>query len=519
MKIIQDIKTALSHPDIDLSGIDLEQISSKLRFYENYAASKAQYLGNMVGMPRAFIRIVPVNIPRQTLYGSFAPVDACASISVAPAVKVGHEWVPDEDNIVATVIMSNRAMTEAFLNTHQHNGFPCEVRNLGGDPVKKPTPYFSRSDMYGAHLRDEIKKVQALIPELLSKAKVLLDPEVKLNKKNKQELASIAVQISRYVSSDDRFVLSCDSEHLQRDMLHIRSEILSTITHQLTGMAENYGIEFTGEYTSSGDNPFAYMFEKITNTVDANMSALFERYAQTCSQLEDRRAFVKKAKSYEEKNTYRKGMELGKCILNVSRPSGGHNFFFGEPTYETQYHALSFSFSAEENFAFDGDITYSEISQFLKVKMSNAQVMELLHQQLTGSWVKCTVTNMLGEQISVDELSISDEDFDFKIPTPARSGESDALSKNVEELIELLKGSSQSIKVREGIMALAEEIAKQLPGEGQARYDKYESAFKQMGGEIEAINQRRIEELMERLELKAPDVKKRMLLLLNNKGA
>lgn len=434
----------------------------------------------------AFLRLKPVSFAPQVLYGQNVSSDTALELSACSALKNAEgKWVPNENDILFKSLITERGVSDLAFNTQTCDIQPTQFIELNGMPVAKPEPRYTHSEQFGRHFYEEIGKARKALAIAQKEASRLQDSGVKLNKTEKEAIAGAQAQLERYARNGLAFCLEIDSEQAEKDVHHLKMEVLSSVTSHITKVAEQLTLKDT-----SGLSQIESTIEKVFNTRIRDRSklidvaTLIERYAPHykggagCSghrESEARKDIAHRANRYRNKHVLDlyDACELGKGGLKMSRPSTTQMTLFGDARAVQHFFNLSVSFSAEQARHF-GEVKTSAAIDFLEFYMTDYQMMELMRGSLAGDWVHATLARYCGQSVDFYRAAEEDDDHDeVKVEIPDLPDSSQQLLALVVALGTLVDSKSQSKKVRDDMVAVVNAIDELLESEINARDELY----------------------------------------------
>ena len=509
----QIIQTALDLDSVEKADLNIPLIRQHLAdLVQSSAEVSARVRRPQAGF--AFLRLKPVSFAPQVLYGQNVSSDTALELSACSAIRSeAGKWVPNEDDILFKSLITERGVSDLAFNTQTCAIQATQLIELNGMPIEKPTPRYTHSEQYGRHFYEEIEKARQALAAAQHEASRLQDTGVKLNKVEKEALAQAQSQLERYARSGLSFCIGIDSEQAEKDIHHLKMEVISSVTSHIVKVAEQLKLEDTSGL-STIESTIAKVFNsRIRDVVGlTDVATLIERYAphytngngkNSYRDSEDRKSILHSANRYRNKHVrdLYNACELGKGGLSMSRPSTTQMTLFGDARPVQHFFNLSVSFSGEQARHF-GEVTIRDAIEFMEFYMTDYQMMELMRGSLSGEWVHATLARYCGQSIDFYRAAEEDDDHDaVKVDIPDLPERSAQLTALVGTLGELLASKSQAKKVREDILQVVGAIDALLEDEIAQRDELYietrdemlakyqESALPQMERVLERVGQ------------------------------
>ncbi|TOJ31079.1 hypothetical protein CGI42_27225, partial [Vibrio parahaemolyticus] len=161
------------------------------------------------------------------MYGSHVPSDTINEISVCFAKAQDGKWVPDEDNVILRVAISERGLSDMTFDREKYKGEPANIIELNGVPLPKYEPKQTASGEYFKRLNDKHSNIRKEIEEALEEAERINSSTCLLNKKDKEKLQGFARKVYGYSTDDHAFDFEIIAEKLEQNAHHVRTEIAS----------------------------------------------------------------------------------------------------------------------------------------------------------------------------------------------------------------------------------------------------------------------------------------------------
>jgi len=511
MSLSTIIKNALACKQVSVSAsalVEVKAIQEKLR-----AVDTERQLSKDGNNSRAFsfIQLSPVKFDKQHLFGSHVKSDCAQELTVCPAKKNSEgDWVPDTDNLYFKTLISQRELSDAMFNVSKYEGQPITFTELNGSSVDAYIPSITPEDQYDTSVKEAIEDAQTAIRTALAQAQILLDPDVRLNKTNKEQLVKALGSLSRYSSQGFDFDLELVREHLEKDVHHIKTEIISSVTGYIQNLSKTLQLEYK---TNKVESYFKSFFELYASyKKKSGLEELLGKYYEYCS--EDEKALIQKQLNHhaDQKQMKRfKNAQIASGMLKIGNPQGSPEYFFGDARSVNSYFQMEFSFGVD-NVSDYGEVRFTSSSSLLTLQFTSYQLMELLQSSLQGHWVKTTLSRFMGVRVERPELKELEHD-EMQIDIPGKCPESIELSKLIDDALSIVNTKSTSMASRIAIDEKITLIAEKLNIESDARYEafsdaKYELSDKFMKKGIESVS-----DMLETVGERHPNLREKIMLL------
>ncbi len=518
MSIKNNIQDALANNDVDKSDLDLSAIESALADFIHLDERLNVFANPDNQKALSFVRLAPRKFSPRHLYGTHVKTDHALELSVCPAILNDKgEWIADEANAYIKALTTQRGLTDAVFSTSRHGGNPITYTEIQGQPVNYE-PSVSFYDQLFHRIEKKALKNKDWATNMLEEAKGLNKADVKLTKANKAVIKETVINLLRYVQNEGAFDADLAKEHLQKQMQDIKGEILSGITNAVMDTAEPL---LLGNNLKAGDNLFLdcfRMFGKTNNQDD--IGELIKRHADTFTDYQDK----EKAKSIRYSVNHITNRNIRKLsdvsepsqgLLDIGHPCGGRPYFFGDSSSVNTWFTFDFQFAAHELNEY-GELRYYDNVSALEVYLTEFQLMNLLQSSTTGAWIKCTLCRILGTGIPLPKEDDIAEHDPLRSTPPKESEHTAPLKALLNELDDLLKGSSTAQKTKVRILELSEEIATLFEVESQDKLNKNKENMIDMTEQHIKSSEGEILTILEKIEEKHPQIKQRLHKMLPN---
>ncbi len=515
----QILKNALKLDAVDKSDLDLALIRQHIHDLDEVSAE----ISKRISRPNAgfaFLRLKPVSFEPQKLYGQNVKSDNALELAACSAMlNDAGKWVPNENDILFTTLITERGISDLIFNVQSCKVEPTQITSLDGVPVATPTATYSHAEQYGGHFYETIDLARQAIATAKREAERLQDTGVKLNKTEKEELAEAQWQLDRYARSDLDFCIEIDSEQAEKDVHHLKMEVLSSITSHITKVAEPLRLVDKSSMQTIESTPEKVFRTRIRDVLKlGDVATLIRRYAphyepsdkaNAYRRGEDQKDILHLANRYENKHileTYR-NCELGKGSLSMTRPSTRGMTLFGDARSVQHYYTLSLQFSAERVRSF-GEVETQKALDLMQFSMTDFQIMELVRGSLAGDWVNATLAYYGQRSVHFSKDTETDQAHDVvKVDVPDLPDSSRQLAALVDELGSLLASKSQAKATREAILAAVEKIETLLDREVSERDELYKETRDTMLRKYQDSALPQMERVLERVGQLHPELK------------
>ncbi len=496
-----------------LSQIDRENIKELIKKAKTLNQYQKDIDAKDYSKSFVFMKITPKKVEPMYMYGSHVPSDTINEISVCFAKAQDGKWVPDEDNVILRVAISERGLSDMTFDREKYKGEPANIIELNGVPLPKYEPKQTASGEYFKRLNDKHSNIRKEIEEALEEAERINSSTCLLNKKDKEKLQGFARKVYGYSTDDHAFDFEIIAEKLETNAHHVRTEIASSISSSLSSVVEHKAIAYADDNSSSFDSPLACYYE-LNGRTEKTESLL--RLVEKSKDVD----YIAQASRLFDKHSQKKNLRgVNQAMVKINNPSGSPHFFFGDSRIVQDYFTFTCSFSSYSTDSY-GDLYYEAETDILTLSMTRYQMMELLQSSLGGNWVKGTLTRFLGEGLSLElkkAPKMIEEPHKIEIPES-----SETLMKLAAELDSLLSNSSKSKKHKEAILKKVMEISDLFEVESKDRRERFDVTAQTVFNDYAQITSEKINDVLlrfgERLEDKSKGSLSQLLMLINKKN-
>lgn len=395
-KIITVIKKAIRSSHV-LDEYEANVVEKLLRNLEklNEFGETSEIPENL--MKNVFLKITPKTVEPQEMFGSFIPSTVVQELNVVQAKLVDGNWVPDENKSLIKMIMPERALSDALWNQGKFGGEPVNIVELAGAKLpayKNPKTvhdlYFGDAEGASVHAMDKILYLKTMLHNLKK-------GEAKLTKDNLDDIVKAFYSIYKYLGSDHHYELDILNERIEKNAMHLRSEIISTVSSSLTKVTKQFQLEFANEKTNPYDSMLGAYFA-VNNDMET-LEILSKLIKTDRDNYPDEYKDKDKDESFAEFRCKRLKGSKEKCVMvnqgNISFSSlcGGFSGLFGDERQHEGVMSIELNFCSQETL--DSDTTYyDKASPLFTVVMTRVQLMTLLQGSFANLWEKGTLTRI-----------------------------------------------------------------------------------------------------------------------------
>jgi hypothetical protein len=404
-----------------------------------------------------FIKITQKKITPQFVFGSHIKSECLNEISLCEA-KISNEGeiVPDESKIILKAFVTELALSEAIFNTMKHDGEPITFTQFGKNTLDSYQPSITMAKQFEYVSQEKKIKTLKKLDEVIHEATLLQDKDIKLNNKTKAKLLKLANDLDNLLRDELGFDLEQVKENLEREFVHINSEIISSVLGHLKNLAQNYlENKMTSEYKSLHERFFI-----ANNSIEIkllNSKLLSLLLNDTSNQDEkDNISYHIKRLTLAHEHVRLENSSVNKGMINFGKTSGGSSFIFGDSRKVENLISIDFSFGYDY-ISDHGSMRYETINNLAKVTMTNIQFMELLQSGMTNNWTKCTSLRYLGGQVKLRNNDSTNHD-PYKQEKIKGSPLSKKIKSDVRGYIDKASTNSQSVKARESLLSILIDI-------------------------------------------------------------
>lgn len=453
------VKLALNKYSNLLTRSDISTLGSYVFSREYYDQKIESYLNEKLNdtdyaLACSFIRIKQIKIEPQYIYGSHVQAEFINEISICRGREQNGQIIPNENDIIFKAMITQQALSEAIFNSDTLKGNPVTYTQFLSQNLSPYEPSFSIKKQYDVDYELKNESLAKEFYDLLREARMLQDTSVSLSKKNKEKYLELSKSISRKLSSDPNYDLELIVERLEKDLQHVRSEFISTLSGYIQKVAQDVPKLACSEEEQDTliHNFFNYTFE---NKRKAHLHNAIKIVLDNESlDSEDYKQLSKKASKYltEYQNDRFANADLNKGTITISKTSGSPHFLFGESKSVHNYISLNFNFSYDK---VNDDAQYDILNMIniMKISMSNVQFIELLQSGLSDHWVKCTPERFLMQPVPFPNKEESRSHDSFKAERIKLSDLTQQLIVKFNTIIKLAESTSKSKRHRESLLS------------------------------------------------------------------
>lgn len=439
---LSTIKSGLEKYRSNLSSSQINATESYISAVERYS-KYAESITHDENGSLAFIKIQPVKIENQAVFGTFVNADYLNEIVVCKAKMEDGLWVPDEDNILVKCLITQNSFSSEIFNS-SHGGEPVTILQLGDEITPKYKHSFSLKEKYAHRHITNRNLAYDTLTNLMDFTSGICEEDYVLNKSKKSEISKFASSLQRIISLSFEFESELVREQLDKDFFDINGQILSSLSGHISNNAKR--LSLPEEKSCRG--PFEDFYDVFNNQEDfLEMSELLSIILEK-EGLEKSLAKSIKSRLSSLENTLNQNRKtaLNKGMFSIRKPSGSPSFLFGESRYVTNYVSLKFAFGYDQMTEHDG-IQQSGSTVIMDLNMSTFQATEFLQSATSGFWTKCTISRFMNRGVKSPEYDIEHDEFAVKNPVSTPDSVSLAVEA-IESLKDKLKGTSSSKKLR-----------------------------------------------------------------------
>lgn len=397
-------------------------------------------------MKNVFLKITPKAVEPQDMFGSFIPSTVVQELNVVQAKLVEGQWVPDESKSLIKMLMPERALSDAMWNQAKFSGEPVNITELGG--VKLPAYKNPNSirNLYFADAEGSSNTAVGKVLYLKSMLGNLKSGETKLTKDKAGDILKAFYELCNYLGSDHHYELDILSEKIENNAVHLRSEIISTVSSSLAKVTKQFQLEYAKDDVDLYDSMFGAYFA-VKNDMEAleilsNLIAADRDYYPEDYKGKDESFAESRYRRFKESKGKRVMITQGN--LSFASLNGGFSGLFGDERHHEGAMAIDLGFSSEETLSSDTTY-YDKSSPLFKIVMTRVQLMTLLQGSFANLWEKGTLTRIVSTYAVPHEKT----NDDVKAKRSVKLGQFDMATELKQELESLLD-KSKNIRTNAG---------------------------------------------------------------------
>lgn len=400
-----------------------------------------------------FIRISQKKITPQLIFGSHIKSEYLNEISLCGATLADDgEIIPNENDIILKAFITELSLSEAVFNTERYDGEPITYTQFGSNraPVYQPSIDMAQQFAHSSSLQKD--KILAKLEALIEEATFLQNTAIKLNKKSKEKLLSVAKQLSSLLRDELSFDLEMVRENLDRQFVHINSEVISSVTGYLKNIAKDYLLEHKESSSKKSliERHYQSNYDLNIKAINAKLLSLALADEQEQTVKDELIKFIDNL-TIKHENKRLQNACINKGIINFGKPSGAPSFMFGDSRPIDNYISIDFEFGYDYTSE-HGEMKFDKTSQITKINMTHTQFMELLQSGMTDHWVKCTTARFLAKKVESRNNETTEHD-PYRQEKISASLLSQKANASIHDYIAQVNGTSASIKAREALLS------------------------------------------------------------------
>lgn len=163
---------------------------------------------------------------------------------------LSQDWYSATENLFE-VEMSYNQFAELITSLNMGDGIPVTIRYIGYDPVEDP-PVVDRRELHRSEFEELVKKSYNQCQELITTIGDTLSKKTSFNKKEKEELMSLLMQLSHNIGSNQSFQLSQFQEQMDKTVTEAKAEVEAFVQHKMLQLAQQKLVETAPEELTSG---------------------------------------------------------------------------------------------------------------------------------------------------------------------------------------------------------------------------------------------------------------------------
>lgn len=468
--LIQKLEEALSSGELSLPQSTLTLAK---RYMDNRKANAVKVSKTVKDMTSAaFIKLTPVKLDNQLLFGSHVRSNYAQELSLHPAIYVDGEWKPDVANPILKTFLSERALSDALFNNHKYSGQQCTFTELNGVKTEEYKPNFSTEQELNQFEQLQCSDALEAVERLETLCVQLEDPEFRIKKEFKKSLLDCLKVLERYSNHDLAFSMSLAREKLEKNFHHIRSEVLSNLTGILQDIAEPVTMieDKTQKPTESVIQDMFHAFNSASPEYKA-MNDVMTAFAPnlTAEERKDLSRFIESSSTRHIRES-EVGAQTCKGSIKFANIHGSPKFLFGNAMQQNDFFSVRFGFANDSLDSF-GDIRIRECQSFAEVYLTQYQLLDLIQGSLNGHYIKCTLNNYLRRYLKNPSEELEHDQFDYK--GKPKYDKNEKLESILDQLDSLIGKNSQAKAHKQSIIALVGQLADIVEAEGEKRTKEY----------------------------------------------
>lgn len=454
---------------------DTHEFLRSLKAVNDYSSSiDRRIVNNDAAGGCAFIKITPVKVEPQYVFGTLIKSNFLNEISICSAKFENNEWLPDESNVLFKALMTQHALADASFNTGRHGGSPITYVEFAGENIEQYSPNITMETKYDYRRIKDTQELNKLNSELKNLLAVIQNDETKLTKDIKRSLVDKLTMISRISNPSMDFEMTLVREQLDKDFEHINAQMISSLSGYLQNMAETLKIEHAEKTRAT--NPFQTYFDTRHNLDRyTGVIKLLQGLKGIAANEEDKKELSSSLNSFTNQSVLKhdKQCAITQGLLSITRPSGSPRFMFGDARSHQHFISLHFAFGFDEVSEY-GEHRVADSCNMLQIDMSTCQFMEMLQAGMSESWTKCTLKYLMNKFITGRKLD-TDKDHDhMHVDAPELPASSKMIKADVQAAIAMIEGATSSKKAKDEIQRVITKIL----GETPKALDEKEQALK-----------------------------------------
>ncbi|WP_210498861.1 hypothetical protein [Vibrio crassostreae] len=440
----------------------------------------------------AFAKLSPVNFESQKLFGGHTHITSAMKLSVYPSIYDGDELVADLQNPYLSLYVTKRHLVDAMFDRNHSDNTPITYTNFNGCDLPPAKEFVSNHDRYNNRITEKLTEYNVAASELVAEIDKLQEPSIKLNKGSKSEALNFAKTIEVLSENTFTHTVSRNRQKMESDFNYIRGEIISSVDNEPQLLLP----EPIGQWSKT---PFNSYFEA---NIMHGRAGLLEKAVDLSGNDEfksDIEPYLDRTLNEDELGI-NKNVHISNGYMSINQASGTP-FIHGDSLGVSSFMSVQLGFACEELGHLD-DRKVADAGSLMELAMTRYQFMDLFYGSEAGVTVPCSLSSIFFHQMpKPKDGSVNDNIGVGDVP---KTEVQDSVKAIVGELLELLNGSSNSLKVRSELKHLARQLKELVKSDSEAKMINYQVA---QGELYSNLVEKNVERLLESNSIGAPQRK------------